>query len=286
MPEQVNNAGARDSGYVSNALENMVMGSIGPEQSDCRVNVMEFVKFDYAGKYANDPFIAVHAACSPLDGSNEGKDFDVEWVTGAKYSDFEIVNDGGSLTPKGSKSALSSGSNWALLLHSAEDCAFKSATLDGARGIKAMETIEWTLRRIAQPERAGISNKNDSGREKTYYSCLKISKMPGEKGTTRRPQQAPAASTSSAPATTAATAGGNGAGGDDSIIGFIKAALAENGNRLNIAVDLPKAVFKQAKPTHGAKGATDMGTKAKSEDFLYEHAMEQGWTIADGVLSA
>lgn len=283
MPEQVNNA-APASEFISNSLDDMVVGSIGPDQADVRVNICEYVSFDYAGTRENDPVVAVHMNLTPLDGSNDGKDFDAEWTVGPKMKDFDIFNDGGNLKPKGARHTLAPNSNWGELLKAMKDCAFDSNVLNGAQGIRLLVGTEMTIRRIAQKEREGLTKKSDKAQ--TFYTCMKITKMPGEKGTTRRPQQAPAASTSSAPATTAATAGGNGAGGDDSIIGFIKAALAENGNRLNIAVDLPKAVFKQAKPTHGAKGATDMGTKAKSEDFLYEHAMEQGWTIADGVLSA
>lgn len=299
MPEQISNAADHNAaGFISNALEDMTQGSIGPEQSDCRINVCEYVKFDYAGKFANDPFIAVHASCTPLDGSNEGKDFDIEWVTGAKYSEFNIVNDGGNLAATGSRSSLSSGSNWALFLKAMADCSFKSESLNGPAGIRSLSGLECTVRRVKQPTREGLADKNESGRDKTYYTCLKITAMPGEakkgQGTRRAAiptHQAQASTSATAPASSSAVVpapASTGANGHSpSLVGFVSAALAESNNSIKVS-DLGRAVFKLAKAAGGgsAKSYTDLGTLAMSDDFLYEHAMEQGWTIADGVLTS
>ena len=297
MPEQVNNS-APASEYISNALEDMVIGSIGPDQADVRVNTCEYVSFDYAGTRANDPVIAVHMHLTPLDGSNEGKDFDAEWTVGPKMTDFDIVNDGGNLKPKGSRHTLSPSSNWAELLKAMGDCSFKSGeVINGPRGIRAIEGMEMTIRRIAQKEREGLEKKNDKGRALTFYKCLKITAMPGEKkaGTGSR-RAAPAQTTASnastsgqaqtSASTTAAATNGNGSG-STAIVNFISQVLKENPGGVNIKDDLPRAVFKLAKAAgESAKGATEIGNKAKSEDFLYEHAMEQGWAIDNGILTA
>jgi hypothetical protein len=299
MPEQVVNNSAPASEYISNALEDMVVGSIGPDQADVRVNVCEYVSFDYAGTRANDPVIAVHMNLTPLDGSNDGKDFDAEWTVGPKMTDFDIVNDGGNLKPRGARHTLAPNSNWAELLKAMQDCSFKSGdVINGPRGIRAIEGMEMTIRRIAQKEREGLKKENDKGRAPTFYTCLKIIAMPGEKkagASGRRTSNTTSTSTASTASTTqraTATAGGGANGNSPALVGFINTVLKENTGGVSIKdtdslLYLPRLVFKLAKAAgESAKGATELGKLSVSEDFLYEHAMEHNWSIDNGILTA
>jgi|SRR5579883_418209 hypothetical protein len=293
MPTDVSNTSAVPGAInrISNSLDDMHAPGIGPDQSDCRVKVISYVSFDYAGKYKDDPFIAVKATCEPLDGSNEGKDFDIEWTTGAKASDYAIVDDGGYLTPTGAKSSLTNTSNWALLQRSLKDASFNLALLNGDRGIRALEGIEWTVRRIPQPKRDGIANQDPSAREQKYYTCLKIIALPGEKkpAAARRAPAKPAAAPA-APAPTSApapAAAASNATGDAQIAQFVISALAASGGTLALA-DVAKAVFQQAKAAGlSARDSSESGKKAATEDFLIEQGMEtSAWVFDNGVVTA
>ena len=320
MPEYVGSApvsnvtgGGMSTGFVSNDFDDFVAGGIGPEQADCRVNVCEYTKFDYNGKLANKPIIAVHMNCTPLDGSNDGKDFDVEWPMGAEFSDFHIVNEGGNLQPVGAKTVLSPNSNWGLLLSSAKQATFDTKVLNGPRGIRHMEGMEWTIRRVAQPsdKRQGLSaiEKDPQAKDTKmmYYTCLRIMRLPGETGRTAAagprpvaPAQAapvppppppprangpvavpnpPAASPStSAPSAAAAMVATD-------LAGFVTAALAANGG-LKIADDLARAVFQQVKGAGNSNKVAMETASLVTEEWVYENAMLHGWKVNNGILSA
>ena len=290
MPEEVStsvsNAVLGELRAVSNALENMITPGFGPDQSHCRVNVCEYVSFDYNGTLKDDPIVAIHMNLSPLDGSNDNKDFDIEWGTGAKMSEFAIIDDGGKLAPISKKSALANNSNWALCLRSMADAAFNSATLDGPRGVHHVESMEWHIRRIKQPERSGLDPKTAKGRDKEYYTCLKIEKMPGEKGSSSPARRAatpkPAVSPGTSVAASASASNGTGA---TNVIQLIKDAVAGAGGSMAIS-DLAKAVFKAAKASGLPGPDCTAAGKSVTASYLDEQAFEQeGWEIADGTLT-
>lgn len=273
---------------LSNSVDDMMTPGIGPDQSDCRCLSMSYISFDYAGTMANDPVIAAKGTFLPLDGSNEGKEFEIEWTTGAKMAEFAIVDDGGFLAPTASKNSLTNTSNWAYLQNSLKACSIETKNLlNGPRGIRGLEGIEWTLRRIKQPERQGLDAKNAKGRDKEYYTCLKVMVLPGEKKSpaarrTAAPKPAAAAPAAAAAASAPAV---NGAATSD-LRDHVIAALSANSGTINMA-DLPKAVFKIVKATGAnAKDAMETGNQA-TEDYLIEQQMDGApWSLDSGVLTS
>jgi hypothetical protein len=271
---------------LSNAVDDMTSPGIGPDQADCRVTSISYISFDYAGTMAHDPVVSVKATLLPIDGSNEGKEFDIEWTTGAKMSEFAIVDDGGYLAPTGSKNSLTNTSNWALLQNSLKDCSVDTKILNGPRGIRGLEGMEWTLRRIKQPERSGLDAKNAKGRDKEYYTCLKVITLPGEKkGAAGR--KAPAAPKPAAAPAAAASAPANGDGGSSKLREYIVGALAANSGTLALDA-LAKAVFLQAKGDGLGARESNETAKLATEDYLIEQSMETPapWTYDNGVLTA
>lgn len=302
MPTPVQNASASGQPNVqafSNALDDMQSPSFGPDQSTCRVKTLCYSSFDYGGKRKDDPVIAVEAVCEPLDGSNENKDFTVHWTCGPKASEAAIINDGGYLAPtvNSNKNALTNTSNWAKLLRSLADASYDTKQLNGQRGIRVLEGIEWTIRRIKRTGDEGIEKK-EGERDREYYSCLKIDALPGEakKGAAGRKATAkPAAAAAAAPAVTAAVpaaaaaAASNGAGaGSDKVVEYIQAAITQAGGTISTK-DLARAVYKLAQ-ADGAKSseAMEIGKASVVEDLLIEHAMAEPalWGFDNGTLTA
>jgi pyruvate/2-oxoglutarate dehydrogenase complex dihydrolipoamide acyltransferase (E2) component len=291
MPTQASIPAPANMPVISNALEDMVAGGIGPDQARCRVETCEYVEFDYAGQMRDDPVIAVKMNLTPLDGENEGKNFDVEWATGAKAKDFSIVNNGGALSPVVPKSTLAPNSNWGYFLQAFVDASqFKTALLNGPSGIGYFTSTEMVIRRVPQPTRSGLDAKTASGRDKTFYTCLKVDVLPGEKkpaATTRRAAPAPAAAPRPAQAQTPAVNGAAAA----SYLDLIAAALASNGGSLTV-VDLPKQVFQAGKAAGSpAKANHEAGQAAlalvQDEARFYEVIGEHGlnWSLSEGVLA-
>lgn len=287
MPEQVSSSIPQDVEVraLSNSVDDMITPGIGPDQSHCRVNICEYIHFDYAGSMKDDPVISVHMNLTPLDGSNDGKDFDIEWTVGPKASEVLIIDEGGKLAPgPGGKGALSNTSNWANLQKSMKDASFDPALLNGPTGIRFLQSMEWVIRRIKQVERSGLDSKNSKGRDKEFYTCLKIEKMPGEsKPTTRRATgtstRAAASTPAPAQAATASTqAATNGASAPSpELVGFIKSALESSGGSLKLS-ELGKLVFQAAKAAgKTGKEATDLGKLSMSPAFLDENPFENGW---------
>ena len=251
---------------VSNDLEDFIIPSIGPDQARARFKSCEYISFDYNGQMKDDPVIAVKAMLEPQDGENDGKDFEIEWTTGAKMKEFAIVEDGGKLLPTQSKSALTTGSNWASCLKSMKDCGFDTRLLNGPAGIRYFSQDNgaiMVLKRIKQPERSGIEAKDSKGRDKMYYTVLKIESLPGEKGARKTKATAPASTTATATAS-APSAAPSSANGLD-VASIIKAALASNGGSITIQ-ELQKAIFMGAKAAGSPVNVSAQVAKASVEE--------------------
>jgi hypothetical protein len=292
MPTQVNSSsvsGSTDAEFhvLSNDLDDFISGGIGPDQADVKIR-FEYISWDYQGKMT-DSVLAVKGTCTPTDGSNENKEFEVTWTVGPKMSEVNIINDGGNVNSK-ARAALTSNSLWALFLHSLKDIDPAIPKMaNGAKGIRELDGIECTIRRVKQPEREGLAAKNEKGYDRTYYTCLKLVAAPGE--TKRAGHKAKPAANVAVPGTVANAAkpATNGKGSPD-ILEFIKTALANaNGSiPLTGATGLAKAVFVIAKAAGQSTGeANNLGTQASNSDFLIEQSMEHdlGWTVEGGVLT-
>jgi hypothetical protein len=295
MPSQVGST-TTDPEFrkLSNDVEDFVQGGIGPDQADVSV-VFTYASFDYAGKMANDPVLAVKGTCTPLDGSNESKPFDIEWTCGGKMSEVRIINDGGDVESK-TKDNLAKGSNWALFQSALNDAAGGNFTkiVNGPKGIRELDGIQVTIKRVKQPERqgAGFTDKNEKGYDRTYYTCLKVLQAPGESKPGRK-----AASKTAAVATTVSTAKSpsapsNGTSKLKEVYEYVAAVLDEASPSGSISLTGPdglaKAVYKLVKAEGGTSGeANSMGTQASSEDYLIDQSMEHdfGWKIENGTLS-
>jgi len=290
MPTQVNSSTSAPTDaefhVLSNDLDDFISGGIGPDQADVKIR-FEYVSWDYQGK--TDPVLAVKGTCTPIDGSNENKEFEVLWTVGPKMSEINIVNDGGSVSSK-ARTALTSTSLWALFLHSLKDIDPAIPKLpNGAKGIRELDGIECTIRRIKQPERDNIAAKNEKGYDRTYYTCLKLVAAPGE--TKRAGHKAkPATTSNTATSVKPAVAATNGKSASPDILEFIKTALANANSSIPLtgATGLAKAVFVIAKAAGQSTGeANNLGTQASNSDFLIEQSMEHdlNWTVEGGVLT-
>ena len=285
MPVKDSATSVQDVQVLSNALEDMTTPGFGPEQADIEVISSEYVSFDYNGQQKDDPVLSVRWNCRPVDGSNDGKDFTIEWTTGGKIADFSIVNNGHAIVPVGSKTSLHNTSNWALLLKSLHDAGFSSVSLNGPDGIGYFATGRFTLRQIPQPERSGLDSKTAKGYDKKYYTCLKIISLPGEKA---RPgaRAATKAAPQAKPAASAPAAASNGAGSSD-VLDFITTALSSGPLAIK---DLGKAVFTAAKAAgKPVAESQSLGKQAMDESFLTEHSTDEEfnerWSVANGIVT-
>lgn len=287
MPEQINSVSAANIQVVSNSLDDFTVGSFGPEQANVKFLSLSYVPFDYNGKQAQDPVIAVQVMCSPTDGSNENKDFEVEWTTGAKMADFSIINNGGALTPNGAKSTLNANSNWALFLKSLRDAGFSDFNLlNGEAGINYLATSEFTIRRVAQPKREGMKDQpTEGGRTPQYYTCLKIISLPGEtkkgagaKKTTAAPAASKPATASAKSSATPPTASSNGSGSPD-LVPIVKQILSDAGNTSTLK-DLQLSAFRDLKDNHSKPvGEAQALARTIDEKFIEDNSMEHGFDI-------
>jgi hypothetical protein len=231
---------------ISNDVDDFSSPAFGPEQADVKVLSCEYISFDYKGTIKDDPIVAVQMNCEPTDGSNDSKNFTIEWPTGAKMSEVAIMDGGGQLVPKSTSTRkdLHNNSNWALCLKSMKDCGFDTRLLNGDSGINCLKDAEFTFKQVPQPTREGLSTKTDKGFDKKYYTCLKILAMPGETKKGRKaagPKAAPAASSQAAPA--AASSNGN---SSITHAAVIQQALKTGGGVLPIAT-IKDACFHAAK---------------------------------------
>ena len=268
---------------VSNALEDFTERGIGPEQADCRVVSCIYQTFDYQQPdLADDPPITVHMELEPIDGSNDGKNFEARWSTGQnKLSEFSVVNDGGHLSPTGHKKTLGLGTNWAQFLGSVKDCGISDlgTNLNSQSGIGWFKGMELTLRQVPQKERSGVDSKNAKGYARTMYTCLKVLSLPGEtkKGVAKsKAAPKPAAAAAPKAAAPAPAAASNGAGSNDVVIALIIEAATAAGGPIAITKEgLGKAVFMAAKAAGKAVAdCQSYGKLASDVAFLTENATD------------
>lgn len=279
---------------VSNALEDFTERGIGPEQADCRVVSCIYQTFDYQQPdLADDPPITVHMELEPIDGSNDGKNFEARWSTGQnKLSEFSVVNDGGHLSPTGHKKTLGLGTNWAQFLGSVKDCGISDlgTNLNSQSGIGWFKGMELTLRQVPQKERSGVDSKNAKGYARTMYTCLKVLALPGEtkKGTAKKAPTAtktPAAAKPAAASSSSSSTNGSSAASGEVIDLIIAAATAAGGPIAITKEGLGKAVFMAAKAAGKAVAdCQSYGKLASDVTFLTENATDDEfnarWEVA------
>lgn len=290
--QQVTGPGGQQLKLVSNAIEDFTSGGFGPEQADVRILSAEYIAFDYGGRMKDDPVLAVKMNLLPLDGSNNGKEFEANWTTGGKMSEFSIVNNGGHVAVLGSKENLGLTSNWGLFLESLKNCSFPSSINQGQNGILAMAGMEMTIRRVKQPVREGMKNQSQDQEKdnKQYYMCLKLTTLPGEQGkkksATRAKANGAAAPAASAPAAAPAQANGTTSASGDTI-SYISAALAANDNKIPMSL-LQAAVFKAGQASGlPVKSCMEL-SRTITEDFIITTVMSNpqlGWSYDNDTLS-
>jgi hypothetical protein len=294
-------AGQDPSGikFVSNSVDDMHSPGIGPEQALVRINSLRYCMFDYNGKMAHDPMISARALCTPLDGANDSKDFEIDWTVGAKLADFAIMMDGKKLGVVGSRVSLTNTSNFALFQQSLKSHAYDTNLFNGEEGLAAFDGAEIVVRRITV-KRENMPNNREQGqaqqgaapREDKYYTCLKIDKLPGEGKRPGGAKKATAASTpaaaKSAPAAkVAAASNGNGAGDYDAVA-IINGILKDSAGSIEMK-NLKLSLFNEFKKL--GKPVAECQTLAKqygSEDYLVSAAMEKDmpWAVENDTLTA
>lgn len=280
MPEQMNSVAANVQ-VVSNSLDDFTASAMGPEQAKVRFKSLSYISFDYNGKRSQEPVVAVQAICEPLDGSNDNKDFDIIWTTGAKMSEFGIINDGGALSPIGSRTSLNNNSNWALFLKSIRDAIadFDFGLLNGDKGIGYLSSSELMLKRIAVHRQGLKQEASADSKDKEnlqYYTCIRVESLPGQTvakraGSTAKKTAAPAAS---APASKPTS---NGHSHD--LIAIVKSILSNGGNTSSLK-DLQLSAFRHLKEEGMAVGEGQALARTIDEKFIEDNSMEHGLDIS------
>jgi hypothetical protein len=275
---------------VSNSVDNMTSPGIGPDQATVKINSLRYISFDYNGTQAADPVIMARALCSPLDGSNDNKDFEIDWATGAKMKDFAIVWDGGALSPVGGRTSLSNNSNFALFQKSLKDAGYDPNLWDQKGiGIWAADGIELIVKKVPQPKRDGLSEKNDKGYDKNYYTCLRLVSIPGESSKAggkakakANPAPKPAAAT---PAQAKASTNGH---GSEDVVSVIEQIVKDAGGSTDLQA-LKMSLFRHAKEAGKPMNECQkLATESATEDFIILQIMEKGlanWNLENGQLT-
>lgn len=275
---------------ISNSLDNMTSASIGPDQANCKVNSLSYILFDYNGTQAADPVVSVRALCSPTDGSNDNKDFEIDWTTGAKTKDFAIILDGGALSPVGSRMSLNNNSNWALFQRSLKDAGYDVNLFDGDAGIRIFDGAEIVVRKVPQPKREGLSEKNEKGYDKNYYTCLKLISLPGEakKPGAKKTTAPTAVKSTSSSAPTQAKASTNGHSSSEDVMGAIEAVVKDSAGSIDLQ-SLKMSLFRHFKDAgKPVAECQKLATESATEDYIVMQAMEKGlsnWNIENGTLT-
>jgi hypothetical protein len=292
MPEAINSSEINTSEMVvaSNSVSNMVEGGgFGPDQATVRIISMSYISTDFNNTVNPKVFVA-QAIFSPLDGSNDNKDFETQWSIGAvNEKEAAILNNGGTIgfTPSSGKTALKNNTNFADFQKSIKDGPFNwnDAVLDGPTGIHIMEGYEMVIKKIPQRTREGMSDKNEKGYAKTMYTCLKLTSQPGESKLVRAgAAKAKPATTTAATKPTAAVhaktppASSNGSGSHD-VIGAVKQILTDAANTSSLK-DLQLSAFRHFKDGGMAVGEAQALARTIDEKFIDANSMEHGLDIA------
>lgn len=279
---------------VKNSVDSMMSPGIGPEQARVKITSLRYVSFDYNGALKDDPVISARALCTPTDGSNDNKDFEIDWSTGAKMKDFSIMDDGKWLAATGSKASLTNTSNFALFQRSLKDAGYDVNQFDSDSGLATFDNAELTLRRIVV-KREGFQGSQHQAqqasgqtqRDNQYYTCLKIDSLPGESkkagGTKKTTTSSAKPATSAAPK--AASNGTSNGSGD--ITSVIESIVRDSGGSTSLK-DFKMSLFRHFKEEGKAvaecqKLATEYGTG----DALVTMIMENGlsWSFEGDTLS-
>lgn len=290
MPEQMNlttpvTVGGSAIHVVSNSVDDMVEGgALGPDQATVRITSMSYVTNDYNGTVKPAAVVA-RAMFTPLDGSNDNKDFDGQWSIGAvNENDAVIINDGGGVgfTETSGKLHLKNNTNFADFQKSLKDTGWDPNVLNGPTGIHILEGYEMVIKKIPQRKRDGMEEQNAKGYPKTMYTCLKLTSQPGESkraGSTKaKPTAAttvPAAKSAGKPTATPASTNGH----SHDLIAIVKSILSDGGNTSSLK-DLQLSAFRHLKEEGMAVGEGQALARTIDEKFIEDNSMEHGLDIS------
>lgn len=274
-------------------LDDFVQGGL---VSDVPVEVIEiqFRGFDYQGSVQKD-ILAVWMKLALLDENlKRTNDDPVEnfWSAGGDLEEVAVSSDGYQvgMLPGGSKSAMTKGSNFEILLKSLTKPALGGPAMpvnwlrDNQSSLKCLLGTKFHMLRTPAPKREGIdtSTRKRKDYDSTIATATKIywapwaPKTQGGKATART---AAAAATTAAPADTttqavngAAQDGGGGGQDETTILAIntVKSALADNPIFESID-DLKVACFRQL-----AK------TKADTRNSVVKMVSDAAWLMANG----
>lgn len=287
MPEQINSAvtvGGNAIHIVSNSVDDMVEGgTLGPDQATVRIISMSYVTNDYNGTVKPAAVVA-RAIFSPLDGSNENKDFDGNWSIGAvNENDASILNDGGAIgfSEASGKLHLKNNTNFADFQKSLKDTGWDPNVLNGPTGIHVLEGYEMVIKKIPQRTRDGMSAKNEKGFDKTIYTCLKITNQPGESKRAGASKSKPAATSASKPSPTSTKPSSTppASSGSHDVIGTVKSILTDAANTSTLK-DLQLSAFRHFKDGGMAVGEAQSLARTIDEKFIEDNSMEHGLDIS------
>lgn len=246
---------------------------------------MSYVTNDYNGTVKPAAIVA-RAIFSPLDGSNENKDFDGNWSMGQiNENDAAIINDGGGVGffESSGKLHLKNNTNFADFQRSLKDTGWDPNLLNGPTGIHVLEGYEMVIKKIPQRSREGMSAKNEKGFDKTIYTCLKINNIPGESKRAGAAKAKPATTAAAKPVAAASAkatppASSNGSGSHD-VIGAVKQILIDSANSTTLK-DLQLSAFRHFKDDGMAVGEAQALARTIDEKFIEDNSMEYGLDIA------
>ena len=256
-----------DKLILSFAPEDFVQGGL-INDTDVLVTSAKWEYFDYSGQVSSNPAVALRLQGTVV-GSDETWD---QHISAGSNKDFVPTpeDDGDTLSPQGTGTALRKGSNFHIFVESLVKCGFPVERLHEGKASNFVG-VKFHLLRVPAPKREGLT-PSEGGREKTVVTCSKLLATPWDKRAAAAGSKKAAAA--SAPAAAAAAeaepAEESGTSTADTAITNITEVLTAAGKALSTATLKVKLL--------AALGTMD----AKEKQAIVKLGQDTGWLAENG----
>ena len=272
--------------FIGMAEDDFVQGGLLSDV-DVEITALQLLGWDYQHAIDYD-VLAVRAELSVLDEKGSRLEVAPEeqfWSCGPKFEEVIVSEDGYRLLP-GSKSNLTKGSNWFIMLQSLWQYGMPKDYLREGN-IKVLLGTKFHAVRVPAPKREGLASSGGKNpdREKTVLVANAIISAPWKKGTTRTrassASTAPAAGAAAgaagaAPAAAEDSAAANGAGDTTTLAGDLIRKILTDNPVVGSVADLKVLAFRELQSSAPDKRNSILGK-------LVTLMKDQGWLKDNGV---
>lgn len=225
-----------------------------------------FVEWDYGGTID----VMALAFCLKM-ADDEGTEH-IQYYSAGDIKNWEPSEDGHCLVRVGSATTINDSSNFSQLVASLVNSGFPEDKIDDDATI--FEGMRCHVRRVAQPKRTGLINKQDGERERTVLLVTEIHKLPWEKkGKGKAAAKGKGKTRVAAKDVETVAAEDTGDDGDinDKATETVMGILADNGGGPVTKANLSKAIFKVLEKDSDRNKIVQIAYK---EEFLTEGPWE------------